>query len=555
MPYNSSEVTPWDEDFKPSPTTVITCAAQPSKAQHRPLNVPYTSNVTSSTLAVIVDDPDAITPYVPSNTLHLSHNSSLSSKPSTNSTSSRTNKERHSKSRSNSIPTNASHELGTYEGSASSSDKPKATDILENSKKKERGKGLLDFLTVKEPSNKALEDFAEQQRRELKEKGLERPFGVSSQCLPSDVPKVNSKWDGLPDDKRNMIKTMEKQKKKERQQHRRQSSDRTTDQEDEEAGYVVYYSPPSSMPRSAHTTRPSISSTSAATFLTFSEIEAYKTCDPKSRGPRARPATGVQSIAEDENVSYAAYDSGPSSPTVTTSVNRLPSVESLQRTTSYVRTTDGASLVSDSDMATSPDEWMPKTPSTPPQRPVHGRQKSIPLTLPISSPLEKGMHNVAALAPFATDTSVVHKIDVNSRPTTSLTQASVVGTGSAFMAGEAQEVEVVSEHSDEDNVKGVPSSPDYFSARSRRPDDGAINVDTTPSSPRTGKGRMSWARSRGNSAGQSGSIWSPNGVKAQNGMNEQSVERIRREDPSLSPRTDELPSPRHRSRRMLFGKK
>jgi len=554
MPYNSSEVTPWDEDFKPSPATAIACAAQPSRTQHQPLNVPYTSNATSSTLAVTVDDPDAITPYVPSNALHLSsHNSSLSSKPSTSSASSRTNKEPRAstKSRSNSISANTSHKPNISEGSTSSSDKSKAADILENSKKKERAKGLLDFLTVKEPSNKALEDFSEQQRRELKEKGLERPFGVSSQCLPPEVPKVNSKWDGLPDDKRNMIKTMEKQKKKERQQYRRQSSDGTRDQEDEEAGYVVYYSPPSCIPRSAHTTRPSISSTSAAT-LTLSETEAYKTCDPKSRGPRARPATGVRFIAEDEDGSYTAYNSGPSSPTVNTGVNRLPSIDSLQGTTSYVRTTDGACLVSDSDMATSPDEWMPKTPSIPPQRPVHGRRKSIPLTLPISSPLEKGMRNVAALAPFATDTSVVHRTGFNSRPTTSLTQASVVSTGSAFMAGEAQEVEVVSEHLDE----GALSSPDYFSARSQRPADGTTNVATTPSSPRTAKGSMSWARSRGNSASQSSSIWSPNGVKVQDGMNEQSIERNRGEDPSLTPPTDEQSSSsRRRPRRMLFGKK
>ncbi|PPJ53701.1 hypothetical protein CBER1_00787 [Cercospora berteroae] len=65
---------------------------------------------------------------------------------------------------------------------------------------KRKYKGVLGFLTLKEPSTSAFEEFAEQEKKKLASQ--KRPNvlrGVSSQKLPEHVPKVNSKWDGLPE--------------------------------------------------------------------------------------------------------------------------------------------------------------------------------------------------------------------------------------------------------------------------------------------------------------------------------------------------------------------
>ncbi|GIZ39507.1 hypothetical protein CKM354_000288900 [Cercospora kikuchii] len=65
---------------------------------------------------------------------------------------------------------------------------------------KRKSKGVLGFLTLKEPSTSAFEEFAEQEKKKLaSQKGSNVLRGVSSQKLPEHVPKVNSKWDGLPE--------------------------------------------------------------------------------------------------------------------------------------------------------------------------------------------------------------------------------------------------------------------------------------------------------------------------------------------------------------------
>jgi hypothetical protein len=74
---------------------------------------------------------------------------------------------------------------------------------------------MLGFLTLKEPSTNALEQFAEQQRKAAAAAKTARPAAasissVSVQKLPDHVPKVNSKWDGLPEDAR---KKMEHQRR------------------------------------------------------------------------------------------------------------------------------------------------------------------------------------------------------------------------------------------------------------------------------------------------------------------------------------------------------
>ncbi|KAK1072067.1 hypothetical protein LTR74_002897 [Friedmanniomyces endolithicus] len=69
--------------------------------------------------------------------------------------------------------------------------------------KKKKGSGVLGFLTLKEPSGSAWEDYAKAQKKASAEKDSRRSnaglSGVSSRQLPDFVPATNAKWDGLPD--------------------------------------------------------------------------------------------------------------------------------------------------------------------------------------------------------------------------------------------------------------------------------------------------------------------------------------------------------------------
>ncbi|RAR00062.1 ca2+-modulated nonselective cation channel polycystin [Stemphylium lycopersici] len=90
-----------------------------------------------------------------------------------------------------------SSSLASLSSSASSSNDSKS------SKKKKKG-SVLGFLSLKEPSQVALEQFAEQQRKQASASGTSTPQSKASsyyagQKLPRNVPKVNSKWDGVPD--------------------------------------------------------------------------------------------------------------------------------------------------------------------------------------------------------------------------------------------------------------------------------------------------------------------------------------------------------------------
>ncbi|KAK5678366.1 hypothetical protein LTR17_027666 [Elasticomyces elasticus] len=77
--------------------------------------------------------------------------------------------------------------------------------------KKKKGSGVLGFLSLKEPSASALEEFAKAQKKASAGKG-NRPGsvalpGVSSQKLPDTVPATNAKWDGLPDSAKRTSRT------------------------------------------------------------------------------------------------------------------------------------------------------------------------------------------------------------------------------------------------------------------------------------------------------------------------------------------------------------
>lgn len=88
--------------------------------------------------------------------------------------------------------------LASTTSSASSSNDSKSPGA-----KKKKG-SVFGFLSLKEPSQRALEQYAEAQRKQMSEKGTSSPTARSdnsyaSKKLPPTVPKVNSKWDGVPD--------------------------------------------------------------------------------------------------------------------------------------------------------------------------------------------------------------------------------------------------------------------------------------------------------------------------------------------------------------------
>ncbi|OJD33840.1 ca2+-modulated nonselective cation channel polycystin [Diplodia corticola] len=73
-----------------------------------------------------------------------------------------------------------------------------APDPQTKHKSRKKGSSFFSFLAVKEPTSGALEQYAELQRKQATAKGTSFMAGVSSQKLPLEVPRVNTKWDGLP---------------------------------------------------------------------------------------------------------------------------------------------------------------------------------------------------------------------------------------------------------------------------------------------------------------------------------------------------------------------
>ncbi|KAF1911570.1 hypothetical protein BDU57DRAFT_428707, partial [Ampelomyces quisqualis] len=87
----------------------------------------------------------------------------------------------------------------TSPSAASSNDSNKSS-----TKKKKKNMGVLGFLSLKEPSQAAFEQYAEAQRKQAAVKGTSSPAtrlpsSYAQKKLPENIPKVNSKWDGLPD--------------------------------------------------------------------------------------------------------------------------------------------------------------------------------------------------------------------------------------------------------------------------------------------------------------------------------------------------------------------
>ncbi|MCJ1448818.1 MAG: hypothetical protein MMC23_009337 [Stictis urceolatum] len=73
--------------------------------------------------------------------------------------------------------------------------------------KRKKKPSFLRFLTVREPSAQAFAEYQDSMKKQQQSKGCSRPAAigmamVSSSKLPAEVPKVNSKWNGVPDSKK-----------------------------------------------------------------------------------------------------------------------------------------------------------------------------------------------------------------------------------------------------------------------------------------------------------------------------------------------------------------
>lgn len=74
----------------------------------------------------------------------------------------------------------------------------KSTQDATEKRTKKKSSSFFNFLAVKEPTSGALDQYAQLQKKQAEEKGTKFMAGVPSQKLPAEVPRVNTKWNGLP---------------------------------------------------------------------------------------------------------------------------------------------------------------------------------------------------------------------------------------------------------------------------------------------------------------------------------------------------------------------
>ena len=98
--------------------------------------------------------------------------------------------------------TSSSQHSGKTSGSATPSVKTSQSSTAQPAKKKTSSVLGLGIFTFKDPSIAAMEELAQNHKKQSNSKGGRNlPLGMpvtSSQKLPDSVPRVNSKWDGLP---------------------------------------------------------------------------------------------------------------------------------------------------------------------------------------------------------------------------------------------------------------------------------------------------------------------------------------------------------------------
>ncbi|KAF2739152.1 hypothetical protein EJ04DRAFT_354080 [Polyplosphaeria fusca] len=112
-----------------------------------------------------------------------------------------------SSSRASSSPRASYDSHNAKSSSVASSGASASTCSKGTKKKKKKSNPVFGFLTLKEPSQAAFQQFAEQQRKQDKDKSAAKSASSASSFtsssmsvkLPPEVPKVNTKWNGLPE--------------------------------------------------------------------------------------------------------------------------------------------------------------------------------------------------------------------------------------------------------------------------------------------------------------------------------------------------------------------
>lgn len=106
----------------------------------------------------------------------------------------------HALSFTSSIAPSPTPSSSTIDAATDNTGSPDLTPQEPQEEKKSK-RGRLFALTLKEPSQAAFRKYAEQEKQKanLKSTSSAKLAAVSQQKLPANVPKVNSKWNGMPD--------------------------------------------------------------------------------------------------------------------------------------------------------------------------------------------------------------------------------------------------------------------------------------------------------------------------------------------------------------------
>lgn len=97
----------------------------------------------------------------------------------------------HSTSSSQTLNASHSHAHGASDAA------PRAVSSCGSRQK--RSARVIGFLALKEPSSSALHEYAQQEKQKAGRSPVKTMPGLPTQRLPDHVPKVNAKWDGMPE--------------------------------------------------------------------------------------------------------------------------------------------------------------------------------------------------------------------------------------------------------------------------------------------------------------------------------------------------------------------
>ncbi|KAF2099387.1 hypothetical protein NA57DRAFT_55357 [Rhizodiscina lignyota] len=298
------------------------------------------------------------------------------------------------------------------------------------SRKKPKTGWISGLLTLKEPSAIALEQFAEAQRKQAEAKNSKSARstavglpGVTDRKLPPEVPKVNSKWDGLPDWAREAAKEARKEKDpllgKMADSRRLGSAHNSvsTFGSGGSQGQPNSPSPATKTPLTAKDRPPTSSSSKSNSSSSVTRLR-----NPSKARGRADSTTGTSFRPKRPSI--------PDKPPATASsaeMAGLPEITSFFPPDSPTQTEKTRKLPITAPPVASKGIFSltPASPAELAKRPTHTHTRSI------SDPrLNIGMDNVATLLPFLRDTEDGDLMKTASAPPDSAPPKSAVSTAS-----------------------------------------------------------------------------------------------------------------------------